>query len=91
MTAKFLMWIQAFEMRGPANDPVVVTVKFEQFPRDPVKYWHSATSQDGQIVEPWKDGTFQKGDGTILTIDNFPQFDRRLPIDPIDGGKEKKS
>ena len=59
-----------------------VTVLFQRFPDDPVYYWHSASADDGEIVEPWKDGTFQKGDGTILTAVELPRFDRVLPIDP---------
>ncbi|MEP6940290.1 MAG: hypothetical protein ABI846_11035 [Rudaea sp.] len=74
---------ETFEMLGPHDEPVKVTVRFEQFPNDPVKYWHSAEAADGQIVEPWKDGTFQKGDGTILKIATFPAFNRTLPIDPL--------
>jgi len=72
-----------FEMRGPRNDPVKVTVIFERFPKDPVNYWHSARAEDGEIVEPWKDGKFQKGDGTLLTAEGFPAFDQRLPTDPL--------
>lgn len=72
-----------FEMLGPRENRVKVTVIFERFPNDPVNYWHSAQAEDGEIVEPWKDGTFQKGDGTILTAEAFPAFDRRLPIDPL--------
>jgi hypothetical protein len=72
---------ETFEMRGPHNDPVRVTVHFEQFANDPVNYWHSAETDDGEIVEPWKDGTFQKGDGTILTANIFPAFTRKLPTD----------
>jgi|GEM_PF-3996151 len=73
---------QNFEMSGPRGEPVAVTVLFETFPDDPVYYWHSAQAADGEIVVPWKDGTFQKGDGTILTAAAFPPFDQRLPVDP---------
>jgi hypothetical protein len=67
---------------GPNDEPVAVEITFKQFVGEPVeKYWHSARAADGQIVEPWKDGTFQKGDGTLLRWINAPAFTRKLPQD----------
>ena len=72
---------EVHEMRGPRGEPVRVIVQFERFADGAMNYWHSAQTEGGQIVEPWKDGTFQTGDGTILTAADMPPFDRNLPID----------
>jgi len=72
---------EVHEMRGPHGEPVRVSVVFERFAESQSNYWHSARTEGGQIVEPWKDGTFQTGDGTILTAGDMPAFERKLPVD----------
>jgi hypothetical protein len=73
--------VETWTMRGPRGEPVQVEVRFNQFAGDTTNYWLSAMADDGEVVVPGKDGTFEKGDGTILTFEGGREFDYRIRHD----------
>jgi hypothetical protein len=78
MSAQENTRVETWTMHGPRGEPVQVEVRFNQFVGDTANYWLSGQAEDGEVVVPGKNGTFEKGDGTILTFEGGRDFEYRI-------------